>query len=209
MLANYIKLENGVIRQEEILDKIEYNFNYANAYNAHGDLGPKMAFMRLGFLIGALNGSIPENILDVGYGNGDFLKAATNIIPNCYGSDISGYPVPEGVSFVEDIYKDKFDVVCFFDVLEHFDNIYDISKLNANFILVSVPQCHYLSDEWFENWKHRKPGEHLWHFDEQALVAFFNEIGYDLVLSSNIEDTIRKPVNTVMPNILTCLFRKK
>lgn len=209
MLDNYEKLENGAIRQITIAKKKEYDVNYVDTrYNTYGDLGYKMAFLRLGFLIGAFDGSIPNSILDVGYGNGDFLKAAQNVIPNCFGSDVSGYQVPDGVTYVEDIYKDKYDVVCFFDVLEHFEDIYEIKKLNTDFVLISVPQCHYVNDEWFENWKHRRPDEHLWHFNESALVNFFYEIGYELVLSSNVEDTIRKPT-TELPNILTCLFRKR
>lgn len=209
MLDNYERLDNGVIKQIEITKKKEYNVEYVDTrYNTYGDLGYKMAFLRLGFMIGALNGTVPNKVLDVGYGNGDFLKACTNVVPHSYGSDLSGYPVPEGVTYVESIYEDEYDVVCFFDVLEHFDDIYDIKKLKTNFILISVPQCHYISDEWFANWKHRRPDEHLWHFDEMALIAFFDEIGYELVSSSNVEDTIRKPTSD-LPNILTCLFRKR
>lgn len=208
MLDNYEKLENGVVKQISITKKKEYNPEYVETrYNTYGDLGYKMAYLRLGFLIGALNGSIPNSVLDVGYGNGDFLKAAINTIPKCLGSDVSGYPVPEGVEYIDNIYNSEVDVTCFFDVLEHFDDIYDIKNLNTKYILISVPQCHYIDDQWFENWKHRRPDEHLWHFDEPALINFFGEIGYEIVQSSNIEDTIRKPTNN-LPNILTCLFKK-
>lgn len=209
MLKNYERLPNGVVRQVLINKKKEYNVEYVNVrYNTYGDLGPKMAFLRLGFLLGALKGVIPNSVLDIGYGNGDFLKAAANIIPECYGSDISNYPVPEGCKFREDIYKDKYDVVCFFDVLEHFDDIYDIANLQTKYILISVPNCHYPSDEWFEQWKHRRPDEHLWHFNTEGLINFFDEVGYDFVAESNFEDTIRKPT-TEFSNILTCLFKKR
>jgi hypothetical protein len=113
MLTNYEKLPNGVIKQIEIGSKKEYNSEYVNTrYNTYGDLGPKMAFMRLGFLVGSL-GRVPKSVLDVGYGNGDFLAACTNIVPDCYGSDVSGYPIPRNCVYVEDIYDKEYDVVCF------------------------------------------------------------------------------------------------
>jgi len=74
MLSNYQKLENGVIRQIEKSDLINYNYDYVNnSYNTYGELGLRMAHLRTGYLIGSL-GFIPNSILDIGYGNGDFLK---------------------------------------------------------------------------------------------------------------------------------------
>ena len=63
-------------------------------------------------------------------------------------------------------------------------------------------------EEWFENWKHRRPDEHLWHFDKESLVNFMNRMGYVLVSHTNLEDTIRKNSQQKETNILTCVFRK-
>ena len=73
---------------------------------------------------------------------------------------------------------------------------------------ISLPWCHNFSDEWFENWKHRRPDEHLWHFNQKSIEKFFNEMGFDMVVYSDIEDTIRKPSDE-HPNILTCIFKKR
>jgi hypothetical protein len=207
MIQNYEVLSNGVIKQSTILKKKEYNNEYVNYYNTLGEIGMQMGFLRLGFLLGAM-GSVPNKLLDVGYGNGDFLKAARTIIPQCYGSDVSGFPVPENITFIEDIYSKEFDVVCFFDVLEHFEDIYEITNLKTKYIYVSLPYCHNFSDEWFTNWKHRKPDEHLYHFNEQSLINFMSEIGYKVIKTSNIEDAIRKPVDAHQ-NILSALFVKE
>lgn len=206
MLDNYEKLPNGVIKQ---IDRkpFQYDVEYSNYYNKLGEIGVRMAYLRLGHLIGSL-GFIPDSILDVGYGNGDFISSATNIVPNCYAHDVSNYPVPDGVEFIEDITDFKVDVITFYDVLEHYEDIYDITKLNAEYIVVSLPNCHYFNDEWFENWKHRKPDEHLWHFDKDALVTFMDEVGYDVINLSNFEDTIRKPIDD-KSNILTGIFKKR
>ena len=163
-----------------------------------------MSFLRLGYLIGAIG--IPNSILDVGYGNGDFLRSAKTMISSCYGHDVSGYDLPDGVKFVTDITKDKYDVICFFDVLEHFEDINFISKLNCQYIYISLPWCHYHSDEWFLNWKHRRQDEHLYHFNLESLTNFFTEMGYELLCYSNIEDSIRKSNDK---NILTAIFKNK
>jgi len=206
MIENYEVFPCGVIKQ--ITKKsFNYGYEYSNKYNQLGELGIQMSYLRLGYIIGSI-GHIPNNILDVGYGNGDFLKISSNVISNCYGSDVTrDYPIPDNCTFVNDIYETDYEVVCFFDVLEHFENIYDIKKLKAKYIIDSLPNCHNFSDDWFYNWKHRKPNEHLWHFNEKSLILFMKEIGYDLINTCSIEDVIRKHGHDYS-NILTGIFKK-
>ena len=203
MLDNYEKDLNGVIKQINCTP-FSYDYSYADNYNTlpTNDI---MSHLRLGYIVGSL-GKMPESILDVGYGNGAFLNLAKNST-TCYGHDISQYPIPEGVSFVENILENYYEVISFFDVIEHFSNPYFLKDLNCKYIVCSLPHCHNFSDEWFENWKHRKPNEHLWHFNDESLVNFMLEMGYEKVRISNIEDTVRKPINEDK-NILTGLFRK-
>jgi hypothetical protein len=207
MLNNYTKLNNGLIKQEKIFDaKQKYDVEYIDKrYNAYGKLSEYMSYLRLGYLLGSCDSTI-TSILDVGYGNGDFLDAAAKVIPNCYGFEVNDYPIPKGCTEVSAIYNFQYDVVCFFDVLEHFDDIYEIKKLNTKYIYISVPECHYLSDDWFYVWKHRRPDEHLWHFNRQSLVNFMTELNYKVVALSNMEDTIRKGDGQTS-NILTGLFK--
>lgn len=207
MLKNYKMLPNGLIRQINRNIKI-YDFQYVDKYNNLGEIGLQMSYLRMGFLIGAL-GFKPQSILDVGYGNGNFLSVASKYIDKCYGTDTAQHHLlPEGVEFIENskIYDLEFDVVSFFDVLEHFDDIYDIKKLKTKYIAISVPNCDYKSDQWFENWKHRKPDEHLWFFNKETLITFFQEIGYECITTSYIEDIIRKDLNN-KPNILNGIFK--
>jgi hypothetical protein len=206
MLNNYKKLDNGVIQQIEI-QKIKYDNDYIQTYNNFGEKGRNMAYFRLGLLLGSLK-FIPNSILDIGYGNGDFLNACKNIISKCYGNDISNYKIPEGCEFVENIFNEEYDVITFFDSLEHFDDINFLDKLKCKYIYITLPWCHYFDDKWFENWKHRKPNEHLWHFNDKSLVNFFEEQGYENIVLGNFEDVIRKN-NEEYPNILCGLFRKK
>ena len=165
-----------------------------------------MAGLRLGHLLSVLDEK-PNSILDVGYGNGDFLKLCKQGINNCYGNDITNYPLPDGVIFVENMMDNYYDVISFFDVLEHFKDISFVRNLNCGYVYISVPWCHNFSDEWFKNWKHRREDEHLWHFNDISIVNFFEEMGFELIIKSNIEDFIRTPVDK-NKNILTCIFKK-
>ena len=208
MHSNYSRLPNGIIKQKEVT-KIEYLFEYSNAYNKYAERSLQFSHLRLGVLLGAI-GKTPQSLLDVGYGNGDFLKVASSCIKNCYGSDLSEYPVPATCTKVDLLDNRFYDVICFFDSLEHFDDITIIDKLNCEHIFISVPWCHYFSDSWFAKWYHRKPNEHLWHFNKKALVDFFDEHGYEMIYSSNIEDIVRKNKESEFyPNILSCIFKKK
>ena len=108
-IDNYIKLENGVIKQKNV-DKIEYNYEYSNNYNKFGERGNYLSYLRLGVLLGNIN-KIPNSILDVGYGNGSFLNAAKNTIKKCSGFDISGFPLPDEISIENSIFEKHFDVI--------------------------------------------------------------------------------------------------
>jgi hypothetical protein len=207
MLFNYKKLHNGVIAQID-REEFRYGFDYSNAYNNLGELGMQMAYLRLGYFMGVVNENI-DSLLDVGYGNGDFLKAATNYIPNCYGNDVeNNYPLPSNVEYVNSIYGRHYTLITMFDVLEHLPDIYSINKLQCDYLYVSLPWCHYFSDGWFDKWKHRKPNEHLYHFNDTSLCNFMDEVGFECIAISNIEDCIRKPVDE-NKNILSGIFKKR
>jgi len=206
MLKNYKMNEFGVIQQIKY-NKIEYNLNYVyNRYDAYGELTKRMSYLRLGYITGVIN-KYPKTILDVGYGNGDFLKMCSEVNIKCFGNDISNYPIPNNCEFIDNIYLRKFDVITFFDSLEHFENIDFVSKLKCNYVVISVPWCHYFSAEWFYNWKHRRENEHLHHFNDESLVRFMNSCGFKCVSLTNVEDIIRKPIDKNQ-NILTGVFKK-
>jgi hypothetical protein len=208
MNENYEVLKNGIIHQKKLFNEIKkYDVEYVNSrYNSYGIKGYQMSGLRLGFLISSI-GRIPKSILDVGYGNGDFLSLCYNYIQDCYGYDISNYPLPNNVKFAKNITDKFYDVICFFDALEHFENIDFIKNLNCNYVFISVPWCHNFNNEWFMDWKHRRPDEHLWHFNYKSIVNFFNENNFELVTFSNVEDVIRKN-DFDYENILTCIFKK-
>jgi hypothetical protein len=205
MLENYSINDDGVIYQINP-NPISYTFEYSVAYDRYGEMSNYMSHLRLGYIVGSIN-HIPESILDVGYGNGSFLKTCSKIIPKCYGNDISGYKIPQNCIFVDDIKSQFFEVITFFDSLEHFSDIEFVRELNCKYVCISVPWCHYHNDEWFKNWKHRRINEHLFHFNEKSLSVFMKRMGFSNISYAPIEDVIRQGKEDEK-NILTAIFQK-
>lgn len=208
MLENYHKTIDGVIKQIN-RKEYDYSIDYTDSrYSIFNDRG-NILNLRLGYIIGSI-GYIPNSLLDVGYGNGDFLKNCKLSIPKLYGNDIQpAYPLEKGIKFIDDITSIEVDVITFYDSLEHFENIDFVKNLKCKYIVISVPWCLNGEDiEWFKKWKHRKPDEHLHHFDELSLIKFMNRMGYNCLNFTNIEDKIRIDKNN-NPNILTGCFKKR
>ena len=205
MLNNYKLTQDGVIEQI-----IKEPFNYDQSYGDRYSMFKTYAIenLRLGYIMGTI-GKIPTSLLDVGYGNGDFLKNCQNFIPKLYGNDIEpAYPLPNDIEFVKNITEKEIEVITFFDCLEHFHDIEFVKDLKCKYIVISLPWCYNgLDDEWFENWKHRKPNEHIFHFNEKTLEIFMNRQGYTLINFCNLEDKIRVD-NNLEKNILTSTFIK-
>ena len=205
MIKNYAINEDGIIYQVE-RKPFDYTGAYNNYYKEIQDSTRYTSYLRLGYIVGSI-GYIPKSILDVGYGTGAFLQACETEVKERYGHDISGWEVPSGCTFVDNILESHYDVITFFDSLEHMHDIEFVKDLNCNYVCISVPDCHYFDDEWFDSWKHKKPDEHLWHFNKNSLKSFMNRMGYSVVNMCNLED-ITRINNQEYTNILTGIFKK-
>jgi hypothetical protein len=210
MLENYDIDDCGVIYQKKITE-INYNKTYVESRYGKASTAPtlEMSYMRFGFLVQAL-GYLPNSIMDVGFGNGDFLKVANNANVKCYGYDVHhDIELPAGVTRVNDILAADVEVTTFFDSLEHMRNPYSIENIKTDYILISVPSCNNpTDDEWFKGWKHRRENEHLWHFNAESLKNFASKIGFSILEYSTFEDVIRKSVD-YSPNIQTVLMKRQ
>jgi hypothetical protein len=154
-----------------------------------------------------------RNVLDIGCGTGAFLEAMRLISPqvDLHGHDISPYPLPDFINRVGANWTaQEWDVVTFFDSLEHFDSLDFVRQMRARTVVVSLPWYHScLGPEWFRDWKHRRPGEHLWHFDPLSLANLFTKARLRAVWLGNPEDEVRLPEPDAQgPNILTMVFRR-
>lgn len=179
-----------------------YNKEYLKAIKERGELNNYMAHLRYGYMIGVL-GEIPESLLDVGYGDGSFLNVCKKKI-RCYGNEISNGLIPDGCWPVKDITDYYYEIVCFHDSLEHMSDIEIIGRLRCKFVYISLPNLKAGSDEEFEKWKHRKPDEHLFHFNIKSLNEFMEHYNFYLLQHSYVEDVIRGGDK----NILTAIYAK-
>jgi len=216
MIEGYEIFKNKVIKQIDPKPFV-YDEKYVeDRYDTYGIECDKMSNLRLGYIVGT-TGGLPTSVLDIGYGNGSFLKICKEGNIKTFGTDVSNYGLKHG-EFVEfdDIFNKTFDVITMFDSMEHFHDLEFLKKLNCKYLCISVPLCHYnniyydnaiAGDKYFTEWKHRRPDEHIWHFDSRSLIKFMKEHGYKNIAHGTVEDVIRKPTDG-RPNILTAVFKK-
>ena len=98
-MHNYTTTQDGVIKQMQVTP-FNYDIDYSDSrYSIFNDRG-NILNLRLGYIIGTI-GKIPLTLLDVGYGNGGFLKTCSNIIPKLYGSDTDyHYELPKNIEYI-------------------------------------------------------------------------------------------------------------
>lgn len=142
-------------------------------------------------------------LLDVGYGQGHFAKLAQGAGFDVYGNDVHG--VDYGVREVNLNHGSRWDVVTFFDSLEHFPDLAPVRDLagRSKYVVVSLPSRPVWFPERLE-WKHYKPGEHLHYFCEDSLDRLF---GVKRRLAfTDVEDVIRGKGPEGVRNILTAVY---
>ena len=147
----------------------------------------------------------PKKVLDFGFGNGAFLDHIADKT-KAFGYDVASGYESDKWKRVEKVGA-SYDVVCFWDSLEHCKNISFVKHLKAKHIAISLPWLWCETVEQFNHFKHRKPDEHIHHFDVNSLINFFEGCGYELKKVSFAEDEVRNAGNR--KNILSAMFKKK
>lgn len=202
----------GVLHQ---LDAQPYTYNdqYVATYDTeeYRRQSDILQALRLGFVLAA-HGRPVRRLLDFGYGNGAFLKFIAPQVPERFGFDLTGIPV-EGCTIVQELEQlPKVDVITFWDALEHVPDLSFVRDLPCDTVVISLPWCHYRQEgqAWFDTrYKHRKPDEHLHHFDEEALQDFMGAMGWSRkVAKSNHEDLVRRSLHG-RANILSMAFKRR
>ncbi len=211
MIENYTIDEFGVIHQIESKPMV-YDKEYLSYYEDLSDRTIKLGYQRMGWILGSLQ-RIPQSVLEIGYGTGTFVEAAhITGVEKCVGCDITRYPLPEGVQFMDwrQSLAQRWDVVAMFDVLEHIPDLSFLGELKTDYLAVAVPYCrwHELGDDWFRDWRMRLPDEHLHHFDMRSLRRLLAHHQYVCLEMNTFEDGIRLREGETGPNILSGLFRR-
>lgn len=194
-------------RQRDLTPRVVYDQAYYDRVCgaiAHTTWATAAARLRL---LDAVAGG--ETLLDYGCGAGQFAELARSKGWRATGYDLVPGPGPRMTDLSG--YDGAFDVVTFFDSLEHLpDPVSVIRSLSPYWLMVSVPWCHLpYRQNWFLPWRHRKPGEHLWHWGRETLTTLLESCGYAVRLAGDIEDDYRGRLPGGESNILTVIARRK
>lgn len=188
-----------------------YDDAYVSGYDSAQYMKSEQRLCAIRFnLINEVTGLWPFSVLDIGYGNGSFLRHC-----KAQGCDVRGFDVNPTSRLplserVDSISEGAYDVVTFFDALEHVSDIgTEIARLAPHrYVVISAPCLREdFSTEWFMQWKHRKENEHLWHFSPSSLRHFMESQGYEMLYMGNPEDEVRKGVEPGRWNIITAIFK--
>lgn len=139
-------------------------------------------------------------LLDIGCGFGFFLNTARKFKWQVTGVELSKPAVQYAQNFYKlDVFNGEvenanyanhtFNVITFWDVLEHVPNpatflnyVQQILKKDG-LIAFSIPNISSLAARLYKgDWWTLKPEEHLWHFNPQTLKQLLQEQHYKLLL---------------------------
>lgn len=127
----------------------------------------------------------PEDVLDIGVGNGQFVEEF-----GCWGSDVN----PHAIKWLKSIdryatpdYDCGFSWFTMWDVIEHIDIqcLIEMFKHNHKGVILSTP-IYKSFDDCIKS-KHFKPNEHIWYFTTYGIIKFMEQFGYRCVEVSSIE----------------------
>ena len=185
---------------------VAYDAAYARQYDTRPVKA--MSEVRWHFIQTYLNLPMGSRVLDVGYGNGAFLKHAHTAGMKIHGIDIhsENFGIPH-VGFDTPL---VFDLICFFDSLEHFPDFSPIFKLRSRNIIVSIPNTPSFVLSRPQAWRHFKPGEHLHYFSHKSLDALMGHWGFPHKVAEGYpEDELRGKLllgQQMADNIYTALY---
>lgn len=196
----------GIIHQVNP-EPFVYDTNYTSVYDteAYQKRSDMIQALRVAFI---QNNTHAERILDFGAGNGAFCRFAKDHFEEVIAYDVASHNIPgvnnSPIPFV------PVDCYTFHDSLEHLPHLDIVRELPCRYVSISLPYCHYhyCGKEWFDKlYKHRKPNEHLHHFDESALRRFMEFHGWKAIQVGKHEDIVRKSPG-YWQNILSIIFER-
>lgn len=128
------------------------------------------------------------SVIDIGAGCGTFVRAA-----RAWGFDAKGFDIiPKTVQHLKDIgafaaSPEGFDVVTFWDSLEHIEHPESVLKhvKKGGTVLVAIPVFADVTK--VRESKHYKPGEHYYYFTPQGFTDWMALYGFRLVETSEHE----------------------
>lgn len=167
----------------------------------------------------------PANVLDIGCGNGNFLKNLIDKHYNGYGVELPskaaeralrvlGPNLRIGQLYEADFKAHFFDAVTMWHVFEHLPTpqntlriIDNILKSNG-YLMISMPNINSCQSRLFKGkWLHLDPPRHLFFFDISDLMRILKTFGFELV-KINYFSLEQNPFG-MQQSILNCILKKR
>ncbi len=178
----------------------QYDSGYFDLYRRRKPFRIKRAHTRLSAVELMI---APGRLLDIGCSLGYFVEGALQRGWQASGIEISPHAAEEARSLgldvktgvLEDaVYPDaSFDCVTMWDVLEHVpDPTFHMREVRrilkpGGIVAIGTPNLgHTAFRTKRENWRHLKPSEHIFYFEEQTLSRLFEKTGFKQVAPSII-----------------------
>jgi SAM-dependent methyltransferase len=194
--------------QTDLAITVAYDANYAHQYDSLPVR--EMSKIRWDFIRSYLHLPDGSRILDVGYGNGAFLRYARGAGMKIYGIDVHSEDF--GIPVVDFNTPLVYDLVCFFDSLEHFPSFAPIFQLSARNVVISIPNTPDCLLTTPTDWRHFKPGEHLHYFSRQSLTKLMASWGFARkIVDAFPEDILRGKLDLngqMTNNIYTAIYTR-
>ena len=197
----------------------QYDSNYFDLYKKRKPFRIKRAHNRLSAIELLI---APGRLLDIGCSLGYFVEAAIQRGWQACGIEISPHAAGEAKSLGLDVktgaledarYPDaSFDCVTMWDVLEHVPDptlhMREVRRIlkPGGIVTVGTPDLgHSAFREKREDWRHLKPSEHIFYFEERTLARLFAKTGFRQVIPPIIPR--RRFSGCQMAAIRACLYR--
>jgi len=183
-------------------------FVYDENYNTKWGTNDLMAGLRLGWLASHLGRDEMQRltVVDVGCGNGVFVKCARNKFKRVAGYNVCGESISR-----DELVSEHWGLVVLTDVLEHMPDIRALFAIHWEYAMISIPETPRVrSFDELMRWRHFKPNEHIWLLDWKGLTcwALNMEPGVCPIAVSDFEDLIRTRWDSQTTNISTLLVRR-
>ena len=132
----------------------------------------------------------PRVVLDYGSGCGFFKAFAPK------GIEVDTYDLIEVPQ--TGINHDDYDLITFWDVLEHCESFEFLNALlkKTDWVAVTVP-IKPDNVKW-DDYKHYKPLEHIHHFQHESLAALFKTFGFKCVIAGQPECPPREMIGSFL-----------
>jgi len=185
----------GFLKQ---IDPKEFKYNLT--YKFKQSTNSEMVQLRLGWLQLHLNEDFKNlTVVDIGSGNMRFVDDGKPYFKRIVPFDLDGESITK-----EELYDTLWDVVCMFDVLEHYKNIDEFFDLKFRYAYISYPEYHNTP---LKEWRHYKPDEHIYCLNREGMRKFVDGKA-EIIAEGCPEDIIRKRWDNQLNNISSVLLKR-